>query len=200
MTVFSTTSDDGESPSEGDPLNDLARFLRQGVGQEWRAEMEATEFEIHQHRLRGRTLPDVTTMLLHRGDRVTILAGSLQFAGKVVACGKDYLTLESGQVRVDACLQKIGLVVAKGSSGGAQASGVAPTWRALLAELELSGEPVQLYGASLGRSRQGTIRVVSADHIWLVEPAGLDSYLPLEEVSVVIRRHAKTVSGTDQDV
>jgi len=26
---------------------DLARYLRQGVGQEWRAELEATEFEMH---------------------------------------------------------------------------------------------------------------------------------------------------------
>ena len=181
---------------EGDPLNHLARFLRQGIGQEWRAELEATEFETHQQRLRGRTLPTVTTMLLHRGDRVTILAGPLQFAGKVAACGGDYVTLNTGQLRVDARLQKIGLVVSKGSSGGVQASGVAPTWRALLTELELSREPVELYGSSLGHSRQGRIRVVSEDHIWLVEPTGLDSYLPLEEISVVIRRNTEAAGGT----
>ena len=32
-------------------MTDLARFLRQGVGQEWRAELEATEFETHLDRL-----------------------------------------------------------------------------------------------------------------------------------------------------
>ena len=199
MTVFSTTSDDGESQSEGDPLNHLARFLRQGVGQEWRAEMEATEFEVHQQRLRERTLPAVTTMLLHRGDRVTVLAGHLQLAGKVVACGEDYLTLNTGETRVDAHLPRIGLVVTRGRSGGARAAGVAPTWRALLTELELSGEPVELYGSSLGHSRQGRVRVVAEDHLWLVEPAGLDSYLPLEEISVVIRRHGEAGGGTAQE-
>lgn len=180
-------------------MNHLARFLRQGVGQEWRAEMEATEFEIHQQRLRERTLPDVSTMLLHRGDRVTILAGRLQLAGQVVACGEDYVTVNTGQTRVDARLQRIGLVVIRGSSGGAHASGLAPTWRALLTELELSREPVELYGSSLGHSRHGRIRVVSEDHLWLVEPTGLDSYLPLEEISVVIRRHREAAGGTGQE-
>ncbi len=62
----------------------LVRYLRQGVGQEWRAELEATEFEIHQDRLRRRTLLDITKMLLHRGDRLTMRTGQLQLTGEVV--------------------------------------------------------------------------------------------------------------------
>jgi hypothetical protein len=190
MTVFSTTSPEDESHCEDDSWNNLARFLRQGVGQEWRAEMEASEFETQQQRLRERSLQTVANTLLHRGDRVTILAGSLQFAGLVAACGEDYFTLDTGQRVIHARLQNIGLVVTKRSSGGGQASGEAPTWRALLSELELSSEPIELYGPALGHPRQGRIKVVSSDHVWLVEPAGVDSYLPLEEIAVIIRRAA----------
>lgn len=190
MTVFSTNSPEGDPNSEDEAWNNLARFLRQGVGQEWRAEMEATEFESRQQRLRKRSLQTVANMLLHRGDRVTILAGSLQFAGVVTECGGDYVTLDTGQHCVHARLQRIGLAVTRRPSGGGQASGVAPTWRALLVELELSSEPVELYGVTLGHSRRGRIKVVSEDHVWLVEPADVNCYLPIEEIAVIIRRVA----------
>ena len=187
MTVFSTDSSE-EDPAEDKELARLARYLRQGVGQEWRAELEATEFETHQERMRDRTLQGVVRMLLHRGDLVTIQAGSLTWSGEVVGSGEDYLTLGAGHLCVDARLDRITLVVTKQQSGGMEAKGVANTWRARLRELELTNQPVELYGPSLGHSRQGRIRVVSGDHIWLAERAGLESYLPLGEVAVAVSR------------
>lgn len=185
MTVFSTNSPDSERPGD-EPLANLARFLRQGVGQEWRAELEATEFETHQQRLRSRTLQNVTRMLLHRGDRLTVQTGKLQVSGEVVGCGADYLTLGTEGTRVDARLDRVAMVVTKQVAGGMETGGGAPTWRARFQELELTGEPVELYGPSLGGSWQGRIRVVSTDHIWLVHRAGSDVYLPFEEIVVVI--------------
>lgn len=200
MTVFSTTSPEGETPPDNDALTNLARSLRQGVGQEWRAELEATEFETHQHRLRGRTLGRVVRMLLHRGDQLTIQTGTMQWTGEVAGCGKDYLTLYTEQFCVDARLDRIVLVVTKRSSGGIEAKGLAPTWLARLKELELTEEPVELYGPSLGHSRKGRIRVVSTDHIWLVEKTGLDSYLPTSEIAVAIRRLQIAKSSTGMPV
>lgn len=184
MTMFSTNF----SESEPDPLTNLARSLRQGVGQEWRAEAEATEFETNQHRLRRRTILNVIEMLLHRGDQLTIRTGDLQWTGQVVGCGEDYLTLRNDHHCIDARLERLALVVTRRSSGGMKVKGVAPTWRARLQELELNEQPVELYGPSLGHPRSGRIRAVSVDHIWLVEPAGLESYLPIEEIAVAIRR------------
>lgn len=187
MTVFSTTSPE-DDPADDRELARLARYLRQGVGQEWRAELEATEFETHQERMRGRSLQGVVRMLLHRGDRLTVQAGNLQWSGEVVGCGEDYLTLAAGGLCVDARLDRITLVVAKQESGGMETRGTAGTWRARLRELELTDQPVEFYGPTLGRSRRGKIRVVSSDHIWLAERAGLDSYLPLEQIAVAISR------------
>ena len=185
MTDFSTNSPHSDPPDD-ESLLDLARFLRQGVGQEWRAELEATEFETHQQRLRSRTLQQVAKMILHRGDRLTIQTGKMQVSGEVVGCGADYLTLETVGGRVDARLDRIAMVVTKQVSGGIDPKGGAPTWRARLKELELTGEEVELYGSSLGHSRQGRIRAVSTDHVWLVERSRSDIYLPFEEIAVAV--------------
>lgn len=187
MTFFSTASPDHDPSSTPDTMADLARYLRQGVGQEWRAELEATEFETHQDRLRRRTLRDIAKMLLHRGDRLTIRTGRLQLTGEVVGGGRDYVTINTEHLCADARLDRVALRVTRRSTGGAEARGTAPTWRARLTEMELTQEMVEVYAPSLGVSQPGRIRVVATDHLWLVDPTGFDSYLPLEEIAVVIR-------------
>ena len=187
MTVFSTTSPEGEHSAE-EALADLARHLRLGAGQEWRAELEAAEIETHQHRLRRRTLRQVAEMLLHRGDLVTLQTGELRVTGTVTGCGLDYLTLETDSLCVDARLEHVSLLVAKRSAGGAETGETAPTWRAQLTEFELTQEPVELHAPSLLGSRKGRIRVVAADHVWLVEATGIDCYLPTGEIAAAVRR------------
>ncbi len=187
MTFFSTASPDHDPSSTPDAMADLARYLRQGVGQEWRAELEATEFETHQDRLRRRTLRDIAKMLLHRGDRLTMRTGQLQLTGEVVGGGRDYVTINTEHLCADARLDRVALRVTRRSSGGVEARGTAPTWRARLTEMELTQEMVEVYAPSLGVSQPGRIRVVAADHLWLMDPTGFDSYLPLEEIAVVIR-------------
>ncbi len=187
MTFFSTASPDHDPSSTPDAMADLARYLRQGVGQEWRAELEATEFETHQDRLRRRTLRDIAKMLLHRGDRLTMRTGQLQLTGEVVGGGRDYVTINTEHLCADARLDRVALRVTRCSSGGAEARGTAPTWRARLTEMELTQEMVEVYAPSLGVSQPGRIRVVATDHLWLVDPTGFDAYLPLEEIAVVIR-------------
>jgi len=185
MTFFSTGSSDPVPPSTPDAISDLARFLRQGVGQEWRAEFEATEFETHQSRLRRRTLRDVAKMLLHRGDRLTMHAGKLRLSGQVTGGGADYVTISTERIRADARLGRVALRVTRRSSGGAQAWRMPTTWRARLTEMELTQQKVEVHAPSLGVSLVGRIRVVATDHLWLVDTAGCDSYLPFEEIAVV---------------
>lgn len=193
MTVFSTASENSDNPSEEENLGDLARFLRLGIGQEWRAELEATEIEVHQHRLRSRTLRDVAEMLLHRGDLVTLQAGDLQMTGEVVGYGSDYLTLTTESLCVDARLDRVSLRIARRTAGGLESRGWAPTWTARLAELEITGEPVEVCGPLFPERRKGRIRVVSADHVWLVGPAGIDYYIPTGQITALIR--PLTVAG-----
>lgn len=187
MRFFCTGSPDHDPPSTSDALPELARFLRQGAGQEWRAEWEATEFETHQGRLRRRTLRDVAKMLLHRGDRLTVQAGRLQLSGRVTAGGTDYVTINTEHLCADARLGRVALRVTKRHSGGAQAGGMPSTWRARLAQMELTQETVKVYAPSLGVSVAGKIRAVAVDHVWLVDAAGFDFYVPFEEISVVTR-------------
>jgi len=187
MRVFSTGSSGHDPDSSPDGFPDLARFLRQGVGQEWRAELEATEFETHQDRLRRRTLRDVARMLLHRGDRLTVQAGALKLSGHVTAGGTDYVTINTNHLCADARLGMVALRVTKRRSGGAQAGGMPSTWRARLTQMELTQETVQVHAPSLGVSLEGRIRAVAVDHVWLVDAAGFDIYVPFEEISVVTR-------------
>ncbi len=184
---FSTASPEDEHPCEQESFTDLARYLRQGVGQEWRAELEATELEMHQHRLRGRTLQEVAEMLLHRGDQVTLQTRELQLVGEVVGCGRDYLTFNTDSLCVDARLDQVSLLVTKRPAGGTVTRGMAPTWRARLTELEITQEPVELYATTFRGSRRGRIRVVSIDHLWLSEPTGVDCYIPIEQISAAVR-------------
>ncbi len=187
MRFFSTGSSHHDPDSSPDAFSDLARFLRQGVGQQWRAEFEATEFESHQDRLRRRTLRDVGKMLLHRGDRLTLQAGSLRLSGQVTAGGADYVTINTRQLCADARLGMVALRVTKRHSGGAHAAGMPSNWRARLTQMELTQESVELHSPSLGVSLAGRIRAVAVDHVWLVDAAGFDSYLPFDEISVVTR-------------
>lgn len=185
MTNFSTESPDPVAGGTDEGMADLARFLREGAGQEWRAEREATEFEVHQGRLRRRRLREVVEILLHRGDRVTIEAAGSRFSGEVVGCGKDYVTVKTDLVRVDARTDRIAMVVQRRSSGGAAARGVAPTWRARLLELELAQAPVEVFTPLLEVSRKGRIRAVSSDHIWLAGAHGEDCYLPIDQLTAI---------------
>jgi len=187
MTGFSTASLGGGDGSDQEPLADLARYLRQGVGQEWRAELEATELEIHQHRLRSRTLREVAEALVNRGDLVSMQIGDLPVVGRVVGCGRDYLTVHTRNLGVDARLDQVCILVTRRACGGTTTRGAAPTWRARLTELELAAESVELYARSLRGPRRGKIRVVSADHLWLSEPNGVDCYLPIKQLTAVIR-------------
>ena len=187
MTEFSTACPEDDPHSEDDHLVEVARYLRQGVGQEWRAELEATEIETHQHRLRGRTLQDVATMLAHRGDLVTLQNGQRRFTGEVLGCGRDYLTLNTDSLCVDARLDRFALQVKRRAAGGRDSPGMAPTWRARLTELELTHEPVDLYAPPPFGPRSGRIRVVSVDHLWLIETTGVECYLPLEQVEMAVR-------------
>lgn len=187
MRFFSTGSSDPDSHEVPDAMTDLARFLRQGVGQEWRAELEATEFETHQGRLRRRSLRDVTEMLLHRGDRLTMQAGDLRLSGEITGGGRDYVTVDAGGLSADARLGQVALRVTRRHSGGTRARGTPTTWRARLIELELNQETVEIHAPSLGVSLAGRIRAVAADHLWLVDAAGYDSYVPFEKVAVITR-------------
>ena len=126
-------------------------------------------------------------MLLHQGDHLTIQTGELRLTGEVVGCGADYLTLNTEHLCVDARLDRIVLEVSKRSSGGIEARGMAPTWRARLTELELTQEVVEVYAPLLGNTRRGRIRVAATDHSWLEDRAGFDFYLPIEEITAVIR-------------
>ena len=126
-------------------------------------------------------------MLLHRGDRLTVQTGRLQLSGQVTAGGTDYVTINTEHLCADARLDRVALRVTKRHSGGAQAGGMPYTWRARLTQMELTQETVEVHAPTLGLSLAGRIRAVAVDHLWLVDTAGVDSYVPFDEISLVTR-------------
>lgn len=169
-----------------DPLKDLARELRQGVGAELRAEAEITEQETHQGRLRKRTLSDVARQAANRGDQVTVPVAHRTFIGTVIHVGNDYLTLETAGEWVEIRLDAAPLRIRPHRSGGLSTTKGSATFKARLGEYEQTGERIELI-IDGGEVLPGTVTVVAVDHIMFEETSG-ETVVPLTRILAVARR------------
>lgn len=174
-------------PWKEDPIEGLARELRQTVGAEIREEAEMAELESEIGRLRRRTLADVAREAANRGDQVSLVAAGRTITGVAVHVGKDYLSLESVSEHVDARLDRVALVVTPSASGGFTPRGGSVTFKARLSEYEQTGETVELVASSLTFSVRGTIEVVASDHVILRDVDGNRTSLPVEMIDLALR-------------
>lgn len=170
-----------------DELRDLGRELRQGAGQELRAEA-ATEEELSEIQRRRRLdLAATMRMAMHSGDRVTAVAGGLTLSHPVVSVGSDYLTMTNGSGVFDVRLDGAVLTVDPRPAGGASGRPASSTFRARLAELEQEDGEVEAITRQ-GQRVAGRLDVTAVDHIVVADVSGTITYLPYEEVVVVFSR------------
>lgn len=170
-----------------DPLEELARELRQTVGAELRAEAEITEQETHIGRLRRLDMADVAKAAMHRGDLVSLITATHTVTGTPVYVGKDYLVCQTPTEIVDAAFERILIRVKRRPQGGHTAHGGSITFKARLSELEHSRELVKFTTADAALEVQGRVAVVAADHCIIENPDGARLHVPISQIALVIR-------------
>lgn len=174
-----------------DPLDELARKLRQGVGREINDDAATDEVLTELQRLRNRRIADTLRSAMHRGDRVTVTVGDMRLTHRLVAVGIDYVTLEADNETVDVRLESAVVTITAATSGGATGLPPARTLRSRLAELEHEASPVEIL---VGSQRiQGVISVAASDHVIITNPSLPDrsSIVPTELIEAVFSRGAR---------
>ncbi len=170
-----------------DPLEELARELRQTVGAELRAEAEITEQETHVGRLRKLGIADVARAAMHRGDLVSLITSTRTITGVPVYVGRDYLVCQTQTEIVDAPFERVVIRVERRPEGGHATRGGSITFKARLSELEHSGETVTLMTADTALEVRGRIAIVAADHCIVEDPDGPRLHVPISQIALVIR-------------
>ncbi len=166
--------------------------------EEWRTEEEHWTAAAATQWAHGRTLVDIATEVMHRGDTVQALVGPSSFVGRVTYVGRDYLQLNApgGQVDIRLVLPSaaganaIGAplalhIVERARAGGERPAPGADTFRARLLERETGGAPV-LIGAALLRDTLRGELVVGRDQLMIRGAEGEETYLPLAWISWVM--------------
>lgn len=175
--------DDERLPGADDP--ELAE-LGQAFRDELRAEAQAYEALAAKDLLRRRSLVEVAVELLHRGDRVTALAGSATFTGVVSYAAGDLACLETAAGPVDVRLGgALALRVVERVRSGGRPLGRGPAgFTARLHEHEAAGTSLELGCVAIGDLR-GRIEAVAADHVVLVDAEGRRCFVALAALAWV---------------
>lgn len=171
----------------GDPLEELARELRETVGAELRAEAEITEQETHIGRLRKLGMSDVARAAMHRGDLVSLITATRTITGFPVYVGRDYVVCQTPTEVVDAPFERAVIRVERRPEGGHTTRGGSITFKARLSELEQSGEMVTITTADAALEVRGRIAIVAADHCIVEDPEGPRMHIPISQIALVIR-------------
>lgn len=172
---------DGDGRDDGPEvagLDELARELRAGAGEELRADAEEGERLAAQAALRRRTLADVAREAADRGTPVVVRHGTRRFVGAVARAAKDLLTVVTagGNVHVNLSapivLDVAGPAAAVGRAPTSRTSDDAPGFRARLYELEMVRAEVEVGLAPGPDEVRGRLRAVGRDHVLLDTPDG----------------------------
>lgn len=156
-----------ERSSDAGALGDLARELRAGAGDAFRAEAEEGERLAARAALRRRTLVDVAVAAAERGETLTVLCGERRFSGGVRHAAKDLLTIVApgGPVHVNLAGAVVVHVGRAGPGRDERTGEDTPSFKARLFELELAGTELDVgIGVSPGEL-VGCIRAVAVDHV-----------------------------------
>ncbi len=123
-----------------------------------------------------RSLPDVFTEYMERGDEVEVAIGSRRWMGFVVGVGADVVTLEAEGARVDVALRAVYVarLVSAGAVGGGESDG--DHCASFIARLrELAGASadaiVELGGDGLP-TISGQVRAAAESHVELTTNSG----------------------------
>ncbi|MDX1450334.1 MAG: hypothetical protein R3246_14890 [Acidimicrobiia bacterium] len=111
--------------------------------------------------------------------------------GRVTHVGRDYLTVETPAEIADARLTAAVIEVRPAGTGGTEVAGGSITFRARLAEFEQTGERVTVVAGSIPHVVTGMIRVVSEDHVTMLDLDHNRVHVPTERIDLVLRPRSR---------
>ena len=190
------------TPEERDPeFNELARELRQELGDEFRREAEEVERLSELQRVRRRSLSESAAELMARGDVIQVDAAGATFKGQITASHGDLLSLDAGELEIDVNLGSAVsfVVIERRRQGGLEPATGSRSFRARLAEFEQSGEELTLVLSPSSDHLSGRIKVVASDHAVVEDGVGRDRYLPLGGIAAVVRERRSTRRPAPRD-
>ena len=171
-------------------FDELAAQLRGEVGSEFRLEAEALEDDAAKLVLRRRTLGDIAVELMNRGDEVGATAAGTTISGVITHAAGDLAIIETSHSTVSVNLAgPISLrVVRRAQAGGRGRANGSPSYRSRMLELEMSGELVEIVTPLTPDPLVGTISVVGADHVVVIDRDQTEQFVPLSAVAFTIQR------------
>jgi hypothetical protein len=167
-------------------LSDVGAELRSAIGDEFRLEAEAEERAVASYRVRHRSLSDVATEMMHRGETVVVFMGDTAVAGELTHVALDLATIvtrhdRSFHVNLDARVT-LGRETRRARSRGRGRNPMGcDSFLAQLRSLELSEAPVWLEADGPAGHQRGHIEAVAVDHLILVT-GETEWFVPLRAV------------------
>lgn len=160
--------------SEPDPFSELGRELRQGAGEEFRADAEEGERLAAQGARRKAGLADVARDAMMRGDRVVLQYRGHQVVGAVTHAAGDLATIQTAEGLVHGYLggEVVFSVAERDATEGRTPEFGVDSFRARLFELELAEAQVEVRGAVVDGAVRGRVAVVATDHLVLATDVG----------------------------
>lgn len=138
-----------------------------------------------------RGLRDVALEHMHHGDSVRVSVGRQAWTGEVVHVGAHLLSLRpAAGTEVDIALDRLSTlrVMARAASGGRSSSSLDPaSLVARLRDLQRTGDPIELGGATITPPAAGVVVAVAREHVELQASDGSAWVLGLQAVDYVIR-------------
>ena len=143
--------------------------MRQGAGEELRADAEENERLAAQAARRNASLADVARDAMFRGDKVALRFTNHTVSGQVAHASGDLLTVETtaGTVHVNLGVPVTLTVIEPDAAEGRTPEQGVDSLRARLFELELAEAEVELQAAGFDGSIRGRVAVVATDHVVL---------------------------------
>ena len=177
-----------------DPLDELQSELRSAVGNEFRRAAEEDEEVARAHRLRSRSLTDVASELVSRGDTVQVTFGAERFIGVVVHARGSLATMRT-QDDDEVHLNLEGPVVLRvtrlATEGGRAPDPLGPdSFQARLRQIELERGMVIVSLPASGQSVRCRIDAVAADHLMVTDLTDQTWFVPFHQIAAVTKHRA----------
>jgi hypothetical protein len=170
-----------------EPIEQLARELRETVGAEFRAEAEISEIETEIQRARKRTAAQVAREAANHGDRISVVTRDRTITGELAHVGRDYLTVHTPTEIADARIDAVVLTFEPRRSGGIDPRGGSVTFKARLSEFEQTRETVEVVAQAVTHTVRGVIQVVASDHVMVRDADGVRAVIPIDLITLVLR-------------
>jgi hypothetical protein len=170
-------------------VNDWNDEILDHLEHETRSEAEEAERDSAALAARVRQLADVAFDAMTNGDMLTVSTLGQSVTGRVQHARGNLVSLETAGDSIDINLSgPVSLSITQPASwhGHGRTRGAA-TFRARLAEYELTGEPVQIVAPLAGVALAGTIAAVAKDHIMIETLDEQRAFIPLTKIAFVSR-------------